>query len=122
MFRKRLSNVSPKGERFEHFGCIESVVTPSISPSEKCFTDEGETLRERFKSHKSMQNNIHIKNNNNLSPIHPTPARAARYACARIYRGVKGKDSIPNGSSAIKKKTNACGNNRRVRQSWFPCK
>jgi len=45
-----------------------------------------------------MKNNIDKKNNNNLSPIHPTPTRATRDTRVRIGSGVKGKDSVFNGS------------------------
>ena len=84
MFRKSRANLSPKGERFKHFEGIRSVLKSSFQPSEECFTRGGERFGERFKSHKYMENNIFKKNNNNLSPIHPTHARATRCAHARI--------------------------------------
>ena len=103
MFHKSRTNFSPKGERYDRHNALTGVLGPSALKSFDCFTGKGETLRERFKSHKYMKNNIHIKNNINLSPIHPTPARATRDARARIGMGVKEKNSAKICLSHIEK-------------------
>ena len=94
MFRKGMANLSPKGETFKHFEALSDDMKAITTKLMEFFTVEGETLRERFKSHKYMKNNIYINNNINLSPIHPPPPRATRYAHARIETGWKGKDSM----------------------------
>jgi hypothetical protein len=84
MFRKSRMNLSPKGETFKLFEALSGDVKAITTKLKEFFTVEGERLGERFKSHKYMKNNIYINNNNNLSPIHPTHARATRCAHVRI--------------------------------------
>lgn len=84
MFHNKPTNLSPKGETFEHFGAFVGITKTNTTKLTESFTHEGERLRERFKSHKSLYSHIYKKNIYNLSPIHPTHARATRYAHARI--------------------------------------
>ena len=100
------------GERFGCFDVSLSDLTRVDRNVFESFTSEGERFGERFKSHKCMKNNIDKKNNNNLSPIHPTPTRATRDTRVRIGSGVKGKDSVFNGSFLSNWQESRDGNGR----------
>jgi len=84
MSSPKIMNISPKGERFKGFDGFKSVFVPEKFQKVKNANSQGEAFGERFKSHKYMKNNIYIKNNNNLSPIHPTHAHARCDARARV--------------------------------------